>query len=73
MIIANLGSTVSEFAGIGAALSLFGVPTALSAIVAAVAPKPFNLLVSAPIFTVAEAAEVGARCGAEMLTRVGAP
>ena len=37
MIIANLGSTVSEFAGIGAALSLFGVPTALSAILAAVA------------------------------------
>ena len=26
MIVANLGSTVSEFAGIGAALSLFGVP-----------------------------------------------
>ncbi len=37
MIIANLGSTVSEFAGIGAALSLFGVPTALSAILAAIA------------------------------------
>jgi NRAMP (natural resistance-associated macrophage protein)-like metal ion transporter len=37
MIIANLGSTVSEFAGIGAALSLFGIPTALSAILAAVA------------------------------------
>src|SRR3954462_4631563 len=37
MIIANLGSTVSEFAGIGAALSIFGIPTALSAIVAAVA------------------------------------
>jgi NRAMP (natural resistance-associated macrophage protein)-like metal ion transporter len=37
MIIANLGSTVSEFAGIAAALSLFGIPAALSAIVAAVA------------------------------------
>src|SRR3954454_288360 len=37
MIAANLGSTVSEFAGIGAALSLFGVPTALSAILAAIA------------------------------------
>lgn len=37
MIIANLGSTVSEFAGIAAALSLFGVPAALSAIVAAFA------------------------------------
>jgi len=37
MIIANLGSTVSEFAGIAAALSLFGVPQALSALLAAVA------------------------------------
>ena len=37
MIIANLGSTVSEFAGIAAALSLFGVPAALSALLAAVA------------------------------------
>ena len=37
MIIANLGSTVSEFAGIAAALSLFGVPAALSALAAAVA------------------------------------
>ncbi|HEX3427572.1 MAG TPA: divalent metal cation transporter [Candidatus Limnocylindrales bacterium] len=37
MIGANLGSTVSEFAGISAALSLFGVPTPISALVAAVA------------------------------------
>lgn len=37
MITANLGSTVSEFAGISAALSLFGVPTPVSALVAAVA------------------------------------
>jgi NRAMP (natural resistance-associated macrophage protein)-like metal ion transporter len=37
MILANLGSTVSEFAGIGAALSLFGVPAPVSAIIAAVA------------------------------------
>ncbi len=37
MIAANLGSTVSEFAGISAALSLFGVPTAVSALVAAAA------------------------------------
>jgi NRAMP (natural resistance-associated macrophage protein)-like metal ion transporter len=37
MIAANLGSTVSEFAGIGAALSLFGVPTAVSALIAAIA------------------------------------
>src|SRR5690242_15305912 len=37
MIAANLGSTVSEFAGISAALSLFGVPIPISALVAAVA------------------------------------
>jgi NRAMP (natural resistance-associated macrophage protein)-like metal ion transporter len=37
MIGANLGSTVSEFAGISAALSLFGIPTPISALVAAVA------------------------------------
>jgi NRAMP (natural resistance-associated macrophage protein)-like metal ion transporter len=37
MIGANLGSTVSEFAGISAALSLFGVPTPVSALAAAVA------------------------------------
>ncbi len=37
MIVANLGSTVSEFAGISAALSLFGVPVPLSALLAAVA------------------------------------
>jgi Mn2+/Fe2+ NRAMP family transporter len=37
MIIANLGSTVSEFAGISAALSLFNVPVPLSALLAAIA------------------------------------
>jgi NRAMP (natural resistance-associated macrophage protein)-like metal ion transporter len=37
MISANLGSTVSEFAGISAALSLFGVPVPVSALLAAVA------------------------------------
>ncbi|HLO35472.1 MAG TPA: Nramp family divalent metal transporter [Candidatus Deferrimicrobium sp.] len=37
MIAANLGSTVSEFAGISAALSLFGVPVPVSAILAALA------------------------------------
>lgn len=37
MIVANLGSTVSEFAGISAALSLFGVPVPVSALVAAIA------------------------------------
>ena len=36
MLTANLGSTVAEFAGIGSALSLFGIPTQLSAAVAAV-------------------------------------
>jgi NRAMP (natural resistance-associated macrophage protein)-like metal ion transporter len=37
MILANLGSTVSEFAGIAAALSLFGVPVPIGALLAAVA------------------------------------
>lgn len=37
MIGANLGSTVSEFAGISAALSLFGVPVPVSALLAAAA------------------------------------
>ncbi len=36
MLLANLGSTVAEFAGIGSALSLFGVPPQISAAVAAV-------------------------------------
>jgi len=37
MLAANLGTTVSEFAGIGAALSIFGVPAPISAVVAAFA------------------------------------
>ena len=37
MLAANLGDTVAEFAGIGAALALFGVPSQLSAFIAAVA------------------------------------
>jgi Mn2+/Fe2+ NRAMP family transporter len=37
MLVANLGTTIAEFAGIGAALGLIGVPIALSAILAAVA------------------------------------
>jgi NRAMP (natural resistance-associated macrophage protein)-like metal ion transporter len=36
MLLANLGSTVAEFAGIGAALSLFGIPPQIGAAVAAV-------------------------------------
>ena len=36
MLIANLGTTISEFAGIGAALSLFGVPVPVSDAVAVV-------------------------------------
>src|SRR4029079_8512564 len=35
MLLANLGCTVAEFAGIGAALGLFGVPPQLSALLAA--------------------------------------
>jgi Mn2+/Fe2+ NRAMP family transporter len=37
MLLANLGDTVAEFAGIGAALLLFGVPVWLSALLAAAA------------------------------------
>lgn len=37
MLIANLGTTVAEFAGIGAALELFGVPVVVSAVLAAMA------------------------------------
>ncbi|MGH7776686.1 MAG: NRAMP family divalent metal transporter [Candidatus Dormibacterales bacterium] len=37
MLLANLGDTVAEFAGIGAALELFGVPVAVSSGLAAVA------------------------------------
>jgi Mn2+/Fe2+ NRAMP family transporter len=37
LLVANLGDTVAEFAGIGAALSLFGVPVPISAAVAAIA------------------------------------
>ncbi len=36
MLIANLGTTLAEFAGIGAALSLFGVPVAVSVVVSVV-------------------------------------
>jgi len=35
MLVANLGSTVAEFAGIGAALGIFGVPLPVAAVVAA--------------------------------------
>src|SRR4051812_42222669 len=37
MLLANLGTTVSEFAGIAAALSLFGVPVPVGAVLAAAA------------------------------------
>ena len=36
MLVANLGTTLAEFAGIGAALSLFGVPVPVSVFVAVV-------------------------------------
>jgi NRAMP (natural resistance-associated macrophage protein)-like metal ion transporter len=48
MLVANLGDTVAEFAGIGAALSLFGVPVPISAAVAAIAAV---LLLSRGSFT----------------------
>ena len=44
MLIANLGSTVAEFAGIGSALSLFGIPPQISAAVAAVVVVGFIAL-----------------------------
>ncbi len=37
MLVSNLGTTIAEFAGIGAALDLFGVPVPVSAVVSAVA------------------------------------
>jgi Mn2+/Fe2+ NRAMP family transporter len=36
MLVANLGTTLAEFAGIGAALSLFGVPVAVSVVASVV-------------------------------------
>ena len=44
MLAANLGSTVAEFAGIGSALSLFGIPPQISAAVAAVVVVAFIAL-----------------------------
>jgi Mn2+/Fe2+ NRAMP family transporter len=44
MLAANLGSTVAEFAGIGSALSLFGIPPQISAAVAAVVVVSFIAL-----------------------------
>jgi Mn2+/Fe2+ NRAMP family transporter len=44
MLTANLGSTVAEFAGIGSALGLFGVPPQVSAAVAAVVVTGFIAL-----------------------------
>jgi NRAMP (natural resistance-associated macrophage protein)-like metal ion transporter len=44
MLVANLGSTVAEFAGIGSALGIFGVPPQISAAVAAVVVVGFIAL-----------------------------
>jgi len=44
MLAANLGSTVAEFAGIGSALSLFGIPPQISAAVAAIVVVTFIAL-----------------------------
>lgn len=44
MLTANLGSTVAEFAGIGSALGIFGIPTQISAAVAAVVVVAFIAL-----------------------------
>ena len=47
MLVANLSTTIAEFAGIGAALDLFGIPVPVSAALAAVAVV---LLISAGSF-----------------------
>jgi len=44
MLTANLGSIVAEFAGIGSALGIFGVPPQISAAVAAVVVVAFIAL-----------------------------
>jgi Mn2+/Fe2+ NRAMP family transporter len=44
MLVANLGSTVAEFAGIGSALGIFGIPPQISAAVAAVVVVGFIAL-----------------------------
>ena len=44
MLVANLGTTVAEFAGIGSALSLFGVPPQVSSAIAAVVVLVFIAL-----------------------------
>jgi Mn2+/Fe2+ NRAMP family transporter len=44
MLVANLGSIVAEFAGIGSALSIFGVPPQISAAIAAVVVVAFIAL-----------------------------
>jgi len=44
MLVANLGSIVAEFAGIGSALGIFGVPPQISAAVAAVVVVAFIAL-----------------------------
>ena len=44
MLIANLGTTVAEFAGIGSALEIFGVPPQISSMLAAVAVVGFIAL-----------------------------
>ena len=44
MLAANLGSTVAEFAGIGSALGIFGIPPQISAAVAAVVVVAFIAL-----------------------------
>ena len=44
MLVANLGSIVAEFAGIGSALGIFGIPTQISAAVAAIVVVAFIAL-----------------------------
>ena len=63
MLIANLGTTVAEFAGIGAALDLFGVPVPVSAAISAVAVV---LLISAGSFSRVQYAFVAVGVGVSL-------
>ncbi len=63
MLVANLGTTVAEFAGIGAALDLFGVPVPVSAAISAVAVV---LLISAGSFSRVQYAFVAVGVGVSL-------
>ena len=63
MLVANLGTTIAEFAGIGAALDLFGVPVPVSAAISAVAVV---LLITAGSFSRVQYAFVAVGVGVSL-------